>query len=213
MLPLVLVSIYELIKLILDFAVKSNMTAAPFWIGIIVYFLFQVIFFKPMRTYVFGHELTHAVAGLLSGAQIKKIKVSKNGGSVTLTKDSVFISLAPYFVPFYSLIIIIIYLSLGWFTDTRPFYPYFLFLSGFALAFHFALTFYALTIGQEDLKTYGVFFSFIFICFINCIIISLILILIFPQYINISGYFHDVGADAFFTYKYIFAKISHLIKS
>ncbi|MDD5021907.1 MAG: hypothetical protein PHR82_07270 [Endomicrobiaceae bacterium] len=213
MLPLVLISIYELIILFLNFAIQSNMAVAPFWIGVIVYFLFQVIFFKPMRTYVFGHELTHAITGLLSGAQIKKIKVLKNSGSVTLTKDSILISLAPYFIPFYSLIIIIAYLALGWFTDPQPFYPYYLFLSGFALSFHFALTFYAVTIGQEDLKTYGVFFSFVFICFINCIIISLILILIFPQYIKLNNFFNAVVINTFLTYKYILMKISHLFNS
>lgn len=66
----VLVAVYELIKLFLDFAIKSNMDIAPFWIGVIVYFLFQVIFFKPMRIYVFGRELTHTIVGLLSGVQI-----------------------------------------------------------------------------------------------------------------------------------------------
>ena len=213
MLPLVLVAVYELIKLFLDFAIKSNMAIAPFWIGVIVYFLFQVIFFKPMRTYVFGHELTHAITGLLSGAQIKKIKVSKGGGSVTLTKDNILISLSPYFIPFYSLIIIIIYLTLGWFIDTKPLYPYYLFLSGISLSFHFALTFYAISIGQEDLKTHGVFFSFVFICLINCIIISLILILIFPQYIKLNNYFTNIAVNTVFTYKYIFAKISGLFNS
>jgi hypothetical protein len=213
MLPSVLVSVYELMKLLLDFAIKSNMVIAPFWLGVIVYFLFQVVFFKPMRTYVFGHELTHAIVGVLSGAQIKKIKVLKNSGSVTLTKDSILISLAPYFIPFYLLIIIIAYLTLGWFTDTKPLYPYYLFLSGFALSFHFALTFYAITIGQEDLKTHGVFFSFVFICFVNCIIISLILALIFPQYINLNNYFTIVVANTFLTYKYIFMKISCLFNS
>ncbi len=48
------------------------MAIVPFWIGVIVYFLFQV---KPMRTYVFGRELTYAITGLLSGVQIKKIKL------------------------------------------------------------------------------------------------------------------------------------------
>ena len=212
-LPLVLVAVYELIKLFLDFAIKSNMMIAPFWIGVIVYFLFQVIFFKPMRTYVFGHELTHAITGLLSGAQIKKIKVSKGSGSVTLTKDNILISLSPYFIPFYSLIIIVVYLILGWFMDTKPLYPYYLFLSGVSLSFHFALTFYAITIGQEDLKSHGVFFSFVFICFVNCIIISLILTLIFPQYINLNNFFTAVVANTILTYRYVFMKISYFFNS
>ena len=93
--PLLLVLVYDFVWLFFSFAGKTNSNIVPFWIGIAFYFLFQVIFFKPMSTYVFGHELTHAFAGLLSGAKIKKFKVSSNKGSVTLTKDNVFITLAP----------------------------------------------------------------------------------------------------------------------
>ena len=32
------------------------------------YFALQWIFFRPIRTYVFGHELSHALAAWLSGA-------------------------------------------------------------------------------------------------------------------------------------------------
>ncbi len=211
-LPFVFSAVYAVVKLILGFAVKSDMSVIPFWIGIIVYMLFQAVFLKPMRTYVFGHELTHALAGVLSGAKIKKIKISKTGGSVTLTKDNIFITLSPYFVPFYSLIIITVYMVLSWFADTAPFYPYYLFLSGAALAFHFALTFYAISMGQEDLKSYGVFFSFVFICFVNCIVISLVFILIFPTYIELKTFFESVFVNGIFIYKYIIAKIMYFSK-
>lgn len=211
-LPFVFSAVYAVIKLILGFAAKSDMSVIPFWIGIIVYMLFQAVFFKPMRTYVFGHELTHALAGVLSGAQIKKIKISKSGGSVTLTKDNIFITLSPYFIPFYSLIIITFYMILSWFADTAPFYPYYLFLSGAALAFHFALTFYAISMGQEDLKSYGVFFSFVFICFVNCIVISLVFILIFPSYIELKTFLASVFVNGIFIYKYIIAKIMYFLK-
>ncbi len=211
-LPFVFSAVYAVIKLILDFALRSDMAVIPFWIGIIVYMLFQAVFFKPMRTYVFGHELTHALAGVLSGAQIKKIKISKSGGSVTLTKDNIFITLSPYFIPFYSLIIITVYMILSWFADTSPFYPYYLFLSGAALAFHFALTFYAVSMGQEDLKSYGVFFSFVFICFVNCVVISLVFILIFPSYIELKTFFASVFVNGIFIYKYIVAKIMYFLK-
>jgi len=211
-LPFVFSAVYAVIKLILDFALRSDMAVIPFWIGIIVYMLFQAVFFKPMRTYVFGHELTHALAGVLSGAQIKKIKISKSGGSVTLTKDNIFITLSPYFIPFYSLIIITVYMILSWFADTSPFYPYYLFLSGAALAFHFALTFYAVSMGQEDLKSYGVFFSFVFICFVNCVVISLVFILIFPSYIELKTFFASVFVNGIFIYKYIIAKIMYFLK-
>ncbi|MEA5000835.1 MAG: hypothetical protein VB017_02990 [Endomicrobiaceae bacterium] len=207
LLPLLAVLIYKFINLFVVFAGQTNMKIAPFWIGVITYFLFQIIFFKPMSSYVFGHELTHAIAGLLSGAEIKSFKVSQSKGSVSLTKDNIFITLSPYFIPLYAVILIIIYFSLAWFVNIKLFYPYFLFLSGMALAFHYALTFYAIKTGQEDIKVYGSFFSLVFICFVNIIIVIFVLVLIFPDSINIKKFYVDVFENAVHLYKYIFAGV------
>jgi hypothetical protein len=157
-----------------------------------------------MSTYVFGHELTHALVGLLSGAQIKKFKVSANKGSVTLTKDNVFITLAPYFFPIYPIIIILIYFALGWFMDITRIYSWFLFFAGISLAFYYALTFYAIKVGQEDMKIYGKFFSLVFVCFINIIMVVLVLAWIFPNYIHVKDFFVKVFTDGINFYKYIF---------
>jgi len=203
-LPLLAVLIYEIFNLFLVFAAASDSSIAPFWIGIIAYFLFQIIFFKPMSSYVFGHELTHAIAGLLSGAQIKKFEVSQNKGSVSLTKDNIFITLSPYFIPIYLIIIIILYLSLAWFTDTKPLYSYYLFLSGMALSFHYALTFYAIKTGQQDLKIYGTFFSLVVIAVVNVIVFVFALDLIFPDSVNIKNFFINVYNNTVYIYQYIF---------
>ena len=199
---------YDFFKLFFYFAEQTNINIVPFWLGIATYVLFQIIFFKPMSTYVFGHELTHALAGLLSGAQIKKFKVSRNKGSVTLTKNNIFITLAPYFVPIYPIIIIFVYFALAWFMDVVQIYSWFLFFSGIALAFYYALTFYAIKVGQEDMIIYGKFFSFIFVCFINIIMVVLILAWIFPSNIEINDFFVKVFNDCINFYKYIFIGVS-----
>lgn len=199
---------YDFFKLFFLFAEQTNINIVPFWLGIATYVLFQIIFFKPMSTYVFGHELTHALAGLLSGAQIKKFKVSRKKGSVTLTKNNIFITLAPYFVPIYPIIIIFVYFALAWFMDVVQIYSWFLFFSGIALAFYYALTFYAIKVGQEDMIIYGQFFSFIFVCFINIIMVVLILAWIFPSNIEINDFFVKVFNDCINFYKYIFIGVS-----
>ena len=208
LLPLLIVLIYDFFKLFFLFAGQTNINIVPFWLGIAMYVLFQVIFFKPMSTYVFGHELTHALAGLLSGAQIKKFKVSRNKGSVTLTKNNIFITLAPYFVPIYPIIIILVYFALAWFMDITKMYSWFLFFSGIALAFYYALTFYAIKVGQEDMIIYGKFFSFIFVCFINIIMVIFILAWIFPNKIEINDFFVKVFNDGINFYKYVFIGVS-----
>src|SRR6266436_991114 len=62
-----------------------------FFAGVASYFAFQWVFFRPIRTYVFGHELSHAVAAWMSGADVKRFHVSKKGGSVSVSKSNVFI--------------------------------------------------------------------------------------------------------------------------
>jgi len=202
--PALLVLIYDFVKLFFSFAGQTDTNIVPFLIGIAVYFLFQVVFFKPMSTYVFGHELTHALTGLLSGAQIKKFKVSANKGSVTLTKDNIFITLSPYFFPIYPIIIILIYFCLGWFMDITRIYSWFLFFAGISLAFYYALTFYAIKVGQEDMKIYGKFFSLVFVCFINIIMVVLVLAWIFPSHIYVKDFFVNVFFDTISFYKNIF---------
>ena len=184
-LPAVIVLVYDFCHMFFSFAGKTDSNIVPFWLGIIVYILFQIIFFKPLQTYVFGHEFTHAITGIISGAKIKKFKVSRNGGSVSLTKDNVFITLSPYFIPLYTIAIIIFYYCvLGWFFDISKLRSYFLFFSGISLAFHYALTFYALKIGQEDMKVYGKFFSFFFVAFVIIVVLILVLTVILFMYTN-----------------------------
>jgi hypothetical protein len=187
--PVALAAVYTAFEKVLVFGANAKINTLPFWIGIVFYVLFQFIFAKPLRTYVFGHELTHALAGLISGAALKKFKVTNKGGSVTLDKNNVWITLSPYFLPLYSIIVMLAYLFLGFLTDPAAYKAYFIFLIGFTTAFHFALTYYAIKIGQEDLRIYGRFFSLMVIITINAVTLTLVLAVIFPEYVNIFSLF------------------------
>jgi len=179
----------SLFEVIIDLGKNVSQKAVPFWAGAGSYFLFQVIFFKPVRTYVFGHELTHALAGLLSGARLKKFKVSASGGSVELTKTNVFITLAPYFIPIYTVLLIVIFWAGGKFWELEQYRPVFLFLAGFTLSFHFGLTHFALMQGQSDLKHFGVFFSGVLIVLINCLVLVALFKALFPGEVGLKHYF------------------------
>jgi hypothetical protein len=182
----------------------------PFWAGVLCYIIFQIAFYKPMRTYVFGHELTHAFAGILSGAKVKKFKVGSESGHVVLTKDNIWITLAPYFFPIYTFAIIVVYLFLGWFTDIKPLYPYFLFFAGLSTAFHAALTVYIIGIGQPDLKVYGVFFSYILIIAVNVIVFSLLMVLVFPYEVNLKNLFTDMYDNSIYAYNFLYEGVSQI---
>jgi hypothetical protein len=118
---------------------------------------------KPMRVYVFGHELTHAVWTWLFGGRVKKFKVTSKGGHVVVTKTNFLIALAPYFFPLYAVLCVLIFvlghLLWGW-TGYRP---WFHLLLGAAYAFHVTLTVHILKTEQTDITGQGYLFSAVII--------------------------------------------------
>ena len=64
--------------------------------GLVIQLLAWFVLPMPVKTYVLGHELTHALWGVLFGAKVSKLRVTAQGGSVTLSKSNVLITLAPY---------------------------------------------------------------------------------------------------------------------
>ena len=121
----------------------------------------------PVRMYVLGHELTHALWGLLFGARPSDVRVSASGGSVKLTKSNLLITLAPYFFPFYTFIVIVVALITYAFFRPLPYLPLWLFLVGFTWSFHILFTLETLGQRQPDVKLYGRIFSWTFIFLAN----------------------------------------------
>lgn len=121
----------------------------------------------PVSAYVLGHELTHALWGLLFGARPSDVKIGEAGGSVKLTKTNMLITLAPYFFPFYTFVVIIAALVTFAFLRPLPFLPLWMFLIGFTWAFHLLFTLETLTQRQPDVKLYGRIFSWVFIFLVN----------------------------------------------
>ena len=189
--PLVIALCWNFFNLLVSLGQKVSENVIPFWVGVGSYFLFQAVLFRPIRTYVFGHELTHALVGLFFGAKLKSFKVSASGGSVVLSKTNILIALAPYFLPLYTLIIFFAYWLAGRFWTVSGFYPYFLFVVGFSLSFHLSLTWWALSQGQSDLKAFGTFFSAVLILLVNFAVLSLLFRMLFPGQVGIRSYYSD----------------------
>lgn len=125
----------------------------------------------PVRVYVLGHELTHALWGLLFGARPSDLRFGETGGSVRLTKSNVLITLAPYFFPFYTFVVIVVALVTYAFLRPLPYLPLWMFLIGFTWAFHVLFTLETLTQRQPDVKLYGRIFSWVLIFLVNVAIV------------------------------------------
>ena len=139
--------------------------------GILAFAFAWMALSHPVRMYVLGHELTHALWGLLFGARPSDVRVSASGGSVRLTKSNLLITLAPYFFPFYTFVVIVVALITYAFIRPLPYLPLWLFLVGFTWSFHVLFTLETLTQRQPDVKLYGRIFSWVFIFLVNVAII------------------------------------------
>ena len=153
-----------------------------FILGAVVYLIVHTVLFKPNIVYIFGHELTHALAMFVSAGKVKSFKVSKKGGEVKGTKANLFISLAPYFFPTYTLIITLLWYIAKQFRDIKDFISVFLFAVGLTLTFHFVMTVEFLKTKQPDLVKSGYLFSIVLIYLINLTIAALILNFIFVDF-------------------------------
>ena len=136
--------------------------------GFTTFCLFWMVFPGGMvRTYVLGHELTHALWGMAFGARPSNLKVSLRGGSVMLTKSNFLITLAPYFFPFYTILTVLAALIVRAFANPLPMPAVWLFAVGFTWSFHFGFTLKSLAQRQPDVIEYGHLFSWVVIWTFN----------------------------------------------
>lgn len=139
--------------------------------GVVAFALAWMALSHPVKAYVLGHELTHALWGLLFGARPSSLRVGEGGGSVRLTKSNMLITLAPYFFPFYTFVVVAAALATLAFVRPLPFLPLWMFMIGFTWAFHVLFTIETLSREQPDVQLYGRVFSWVFIFLANAALV------------------------------------------
>lgn len=184
---------YDNIILIKELASSLNL----FIWGIAVYTVLHLLFYKPTFLYVLGHEAVHAGTSWIFGGRIKSFKVSKEGGAVTTDKTNVVVELSPYFVPIYAIIIAVVYFVVASSYNING--ATFVFLIGFALAFHIISTIEVMKIRQPDIVKSGYLFSIIFVYVLNIAVMSMIFSLLFPSFKAVH-FFKDAWSYSGHTY-------------
>ena len=142
------------------------------WLG--VFFLLP----RPIRTYVLAHELTHALWALLMGGRIGRMKIGKSGGHVELSKTNFIITLAPYFFPFYTVLVIAAYYLAGVWLDVEAYRLWWLAVVGFTWSFHITFTIQMLSEHQPDIQEHGRIFSYLMIYIMNLLVIGIWMIIV-----------------------------------
>jgi len=105
--------------------------------------------------------------GLLMGASIARISVKEDRGSVVLSKTNFLITLAPYFFPLYTVLLIGLYYLLMLFYPVERFHLLWLGLVGMTWGFHLTFTVSALLQRQSDIRDQGRLFAYAVIYLAN----------------------------------------------
>jgi hypothetical protein len=173
-----------------------------FWFFSLGLVCWLIVYFglpKWLTVYVFGHELTHALMVKIMGGRVSEFSVTREGGYIVSSKINTWIALAPYFIPIYSVFVIIIYGVVSALFDLEPhaelatgiLYG----LLGFTWGFHASFTLSMIPRGQTDLAYGGTFFSLTVIYLMNLLVLSLLLILATP-YVSFASFGRELLAHA-----------------
>lgn len=152
-----------------------------FMLGALAYSILHLLLFKLTFLNVLGHEMMHAIATFFSGGKVLSFKISTKEGSVRSTTPNLFVILAPYLIPGYTVFIALLYFVLSFFMDVTRFSAYFIFFIGFTLMFHLTSTAESIRGKQPDLMKTGYLFSISFIYIVNLLIVFLIITLLFKE--------------------------------
>lgn len=168
---------------------------AALWL---VWFVFSIWMWRqprPLRVYVWGHELMHVLTARLFGGRIKDYEISRDGGFIVTDRYNFLIALAPYLWPFAAVPVLAIWGIVGWMPEAAYHREWFLGALGFAWAFHLSFTGWMIPIGQSDFAGPGRVFSLGLIYLFNVVLLSTSLITLAPE-VTWSAYWRELSASS-----------------
>lgn len=199
-----------------NFITNIDTTAGMFRIferGILVYLLIHTLLLKPVYLYVLNHELVHVLATWLCGGRVVSFNVSPKSGKVITSKTNFFIELSPYFISLYTILLWPLFLtlkSIG--PEINSLSSYFVFFTGFTLAFHFVMTSEALRFEQSDVLKSGFIFSFVLILLGNLIIVMAVVCSYFDN-ISFTNFIKESFSTSKTVYNMVYSKTAEFINN
>ena len=192
--PFIALTAFTLVHPIQDAAFMQNLWRSTelvhFTVGValmLAWFCSRLFSSHFLYLYVLGHEWTHAIFVWASLGRVKGIRVSTEGGFVISDRSNPLIALSPYFVPFWSVVIVFFTGMAGYALEIPVPKHFLLILLGGSWCFHIAWTLWMLTQGQPDLLEYGRTFSLAVIMLANLVLMAGIAIVSSPD-ITLLGF-------------------------
>lgn len=160
--------------------------------------------------YVFAHESSHALAAWLSGEKVHRFVVRADRGHVDLSRVTAFIALAPYWLPFYALLVALLFRV--WTACDAPPIPRVAFLAamGAALAFHACHTLESLHSGQSDLDHAGWLLSLAAIVLLNAAFTLGLSKCLFPRQVRLAAQVRGIGRDTARFWRWTWRELAEL---
>lgn len=173
---LTMVRVAEKGQLLTSLIYSTELLSFVVGIGLMMsWFLVKHVNDHLLYLYVFGHELTHAFFVILCGGKVSDIQISKDGGYIMTNKSNILIALSPYFVPFWSIVMMVIFGLVSLAFEIPSSSLYFMGLLGFTWTFHMAWTIWMIPKDQPDLREHGTFYSLMIITLANLMTLSLMM--------------------------------------
>jgi len=135
---------------------------------------------RGARSYVLAHELTHALWAKLFGKKVLGMRVGSESGAVTVSETNIWITLAPYFFPLYSVLVVASYSLISLVADLQAWHTLWLAMVGLTWAFHVTFTLSTLMTHQSDIRSCGRLFSYSFIYLMNIVVITIWVVAVCP---------------------------------
>jgi hypothetical protein len=132
--------------------------------GFVAFIPFWFMWLKNVTFYsTFEHEFTHLIVGLLFFKKPVHFEVTRHEGGLTgMYGGNFIITLAPYFLPTFGLLLMPLYLVIS-----DEFQLYFLAIFGIIISYHIFSTIEEFSFQQPDIYSTGKVFSIIFLIFTN----------------------------------------------
>lgn len=199
LLPLGVVTAFTLIEMLWRAVIRLEFWRTEevifFVVGGLAWAVTYATGWRPVRSYVFGHEVSHLLVARAFGGKILDWDFSATGGYVETNKSNTWITLAPYLLPFYSLIVLLLFGIVGMFWNLHGmqhvglgsldlnFKPVWFFYAmlGLTWFFHATFTWKTVFIEQSDLQRNGEFFSMLLIFLVNVLLLVALFIAASPS--------------------------------